>query len=255
MGFDISYHPIREQEMETWYFAPLRQLLQGDDSLLKQQAALHELEDFYAQKYAHTLQVAAQTQPEELFDISHGYFLAVVQGFFRTFYYTRGTALSFLMEEHPSLRRYTTSWAKLRPELPNPAANKIVQNYCAGVYLPYEQVKQLAADLEQNTEIQELFSQFFGHNLPILRKALNHCLEEETGLLEATEVVEPNPVSLNDTSCYSNLFHCDTEGPLLYQKTALEQLQEAADQEGIPLEEMLESIVYRKVSSDSEPQS
>ena len=38
MGFDISYHPIREDEMEAWFFAPMKALREGDDSLIRRVA-------------------------------------------------------------------------------------------------------------------------------------------------------------------------------------------------------------------------
>ena len=35
MGFDISYHPMSRTQMEEWYFAPLKALRDGDESVLK----------------------------------------------------------------------------------------------------------------------------------------------------------------------------------------------------------------------------
>ena len=63
------------------------------------------MEDFYAEKYLDTLRVGAETAPDELFDKSHGFYIAVVQGFFRDYYYTRGSAFSFLVEQKPELGR------------------------------------------------------------------------------------------------------------------------------------------------------
>ena len=34
-----------------------------------------------------------ETEPDELFDKSHGFYIAVVQGFFRDYYYIRGEQL------------------------------------------------------------------------------------------------------------------------------------------------------------------
>ncbi len=41
----------------------------------------HGMEDFYAEKYLDTLRVGAGTAPDELFDKSHGFYIAVIQGF------------------------------------------------------------------------------------------------------------------------------------------------------------------------------
>ena len=43
-------------------------------------------------KYLDTLRVGARTAPDELFDKSHGFYIAVIQGFFRDYYYTREAA-------------------------------------------------------------------------------------------------------------------------------------------------------------------
>ena len=50
------------------------------------------------------------------------------------------------------------------------------------------------------------------------------------GLLEATEVVEPNPIRPNESVCYSNLFHCDRDGVYLYMDRAMQQIAQAMEQ-------------------------
>lgn len=229
MGFDVSYHPISPEEMEKWYFTPLRWMQEGNQQRVREQAAEYELEDFYVQKYQDTLQVAVSTRPEELFDKSHSYYLAVVQGFFRTFYYTRGSAFTFLVEEKSEYCRYTTPWQTLVPyAFSNEMKNQIVENYCGGVYLAPAQVVQLLDDLEQNAAVQADFARLWSHGrLAVLKKALLAARDFKAGLLEATEVVEPNPFSPNSSNCYSNLFHCDMDGVYLYMNAATEQLAAA----------------------------
>ena len=48
-------------------------------------AAQYGMEDFYAEKYLNTLRVGAETEADELFDKSHGFYIAVIQGFFRDY--------------------------------------------------------------------------------------------------------------------------------------------------------------------------
>ena len=87
---------------------------------------------------------------------SHGFYIAVVQGFFRDYYYTRGSGFSFLIEEKPEYARYFTSWEQVVPTaFPNPAENQIIENYCAGVYLSPKQVVQLLRNLEQDPKVCE----------------------------------------------------------------------------------------------------
>ncbi len=135
MGYDVSFHPISPEEMREWYFTPLTWVRQRQEEKVLTLAAQHGMEDFYAEKYLDTLRVGAGTEPGELFDKSHGFYIAVIQGFFRDYYYTRGSAFSFLAEEKPEYARYFTPWAQVTPTaFPNPAENQIIENYCSGVY-------------------------------------------------------------------------------------------------------------------------
>ena len=232
MGFDVSFHPISPAEMDMWYFTPLEWVRQGQKDKVLDLAEQYGMEAFYAQKYLSVLQAGAAVEEQELFDKSHGFYLAVVQGFFLTYYYTRGSAFSFLIEEKPVYRRYTTPWCGVTPRaFPNPAENGIVENYCAGVYLAPAQVVQLLEDLERDPKVRsDLERQWCGDQLPVLVKALQAAREQERGLLEATEVVEPNPISPNESCSYSNLFHCDKDGVYLFLDTALKQLVQAREE-------------------------
>lgn len=175
---------------------------------------------------------APGTEDRELFDKSHGYYIAVVQGFFRDYYYTRGSALSFLAEEKAEYRRYTTAWETVTPHpFPNPAENRIVENYCSGVYLAPEQVVRLLRDLEHDPRVRtDLEGMWTDGQLDVLKKALGAAADLGCGLLEATEVVEPNPLAPNESVCYSNLFHCDKDGVYLYIDTAMKQIAQAMEQ-------------------------
>ena len=115
MGYDVSFHPISPEEMQEWYFTPLSWVQQGQEEKVLALAAQNGIEDFYAEKYLDTLRVGAGTEPDELFDKSHGFYIAVIQGFFRDYYYTRGSGFSFLIEEKPEYARYFTSWEQVVP--------------------------------------------------------------------------------------------------------------------------------------------
>lgn len=233
MGFDVSYHPISEQEMEAWYFQPLEWMRAGDADKVRQLAEASGMEPFYIDKYLHTLQAGVQTTADELFDKSHSFYLAVVQGFFRNFYYIRGGAFTFLLEKDPAYRAYTKSWPAIwRKPWPNESRSQLVENYCGGVYLPPEQVVRLLNDHDQDARVrQDLEEQFSYGRIDVFLKALRAAKEQGVGLLEATEVVEPDPFDPNNSSCYSDLFHCDTDGVLLYIEAAQAQLAEAMQQD------------------------
>ena len=226
MGYDVSFHPISPDEIQEWYFTPLTWIQQGQEEKVLALAAQYGIEDFYAQKYLDTLRVGAETESNELFDKSHGFYIAVIQGFFREYYYTRGSAFSFLLEEKPDYARYFTPWAQVVPTaFPNPAENRIVENYCSGVYLSPDQVMQLLKDMEQAPKVCEDLERIWSNGqIAVLKKALSAAAELGAGLLEATEVVEPNPISPNESTSYSNLYHCDRDGVYLYIDTVSAQL-------------------------------
>jgi hypothetical protein len=225
MGFDVSYHPISEPELREWYFAALE-----DDSLVDALAARHGIEDFYRDKYRGTVNTGRETSPEQSFDKTHAFYAAVVQGFFRTYFYIRGGAFSFVIEKNPDYAHYTKPWSEILGRgIAQPVENRIVENYCGGVYIPVDQVSRLLSGIETDAAIRaHLERDVFGEGtLEVFLKALRFARDGGFGLLEATEVVEPNPLDLNHSQSYSNLFHCDTEGPLLYADTAGRQIAEA----------------------------
>ncbi len=223
MGFDITYHPIKEREIQEWYFDGLK-----NENVVEEQAKKHEMEDFYKEKYKQVISVGKNTKPNEYFDISHGYFIAVVQGFFREHFYLRGSAFSFLIESEPMFEKYTKKWEDIVPlEIKNPVENRIYQNYCSGVFISAEQVEQLLNDYKTDKKIRLALDNFYsdGH-ISVFLKALQSAQKHKAGLLEATEVVEPNLWDLDETTSYSNLYNCDPEGAYLYQKVALQQFEE-----------------------------
>ena len=68
--------------------------------------------------------------------------------------------------------------------------------------------------------------------LAVLKKALVAAAELGVGLLEATEVVEPNPIRPNESTSYSNLYHCDRDGVYLYMDAASRQIEDAIRRSG-----------------------
>lgn len=233
MGYDVSFHPISPDEIQEWYFTPLTWIQQGQKEKVLALAAQYGIEDFYTEKYLDTLRVGEKTEPDELFDKSHGFYIAVIQGFFREYYYTRGSAFSFRLEEKPDYARYFTPWAQVVPTaFPNPAENRIVENYCSGVYLSPDQVMQLLKDMEQAPKVCEDLERIWSNGqIAVLKKALSAAAELGAGLLEATEVVEPNPISPNESTSYSNLYHCDRDGVYLYMDLTMQQLAQAMEKE------------------------
>ena len=66
----------------------------------------------------------------------------------------------------------------------------------------------------------------------VLKKALTAAQNLGCGLLEATEVVEPNPIRPNESGSFSNLYNCDRDGVYIYIDTVMQQLKEVMDKDG-----------------------
>ena len=94
-------------------------------------------------------------------------------------------------------------------------------------------MQKLLRDYEADGEIKEAIDEFYAQNLPVFLKALNLARELGVGLLEATEVVEPNPIDLNRSESFSNLFNCDPQGALIYAEIAAQQIGEAIERDKV----------------------
>lgn len=241
MGWDISYHPISEKQINEWYFDVL-----DNQELIEKLSTENEIEHFYKEKYKETINVGLETKTDDIFDKSHGYYVAVVQGFFQKFFYTRGSALSF--SENQLLKKYYTGWDKIvsSDKLTSTVNNQIIENYCSGVYIPKDKVVELLNDYEKNSEIRKELDELFSHDrIKVFLKALNFAKENALGILEATEVIEPNPMDLNNSSCYSNLFNCDPEGAMLYQQATMEQIAEIEKKQNLEAGEISLKAEYK----------
>lgn len=245
MGFDISYHPIKEKEIQEWYFDVL-----NDNSKIDKLFNDFGIEEFYKNKYKETIFVGAKTKSTELFDKTHGYYIAVIQGFFRPYFYTRGSAFSFLLNESPTFKKYTKNWEQIiTHQIDNPRENKITANYSSGVFIPSDQIEKLLNDYKSTENIKNDLDKFYSHKrINVFLKALEYCQENGMGLLEATEVVEPNPMELNKSISYSNLFNCDKDGVFLFEEAAMEQIREVETQNNLENGEITKNAEYLKTN-------
>ena len=234
MGYDVSYHAIGKDEISQWYFKPLQLAQKGDFEAIAKIAREAGMDEFYAEKYADGFRSALQYGTGGIFNKTHGFHLAVAQGYFREYFYTRGTAFSFLAEQSFKFKPYISDWREVLPkeflaEFSGEIHNEIIENYCCGAYLGADNVQKLLRDYEAGGEVKSAVDEFYAQNLPVFLKALNLARELEVGLLEATEVVEPNPIDLNKSESFSNLFNCDTQGALIYAEIAAQQIGEAIE--------------------------
>ncbi|QWX85260.1 hypothetical protein H0I23_06380 [Cellulophaga sp. HaHaR_3_176] len=251
MGWDISYHPISESQIQEWYFNVLE-----DQNLIDKLSKEYKIEDFYKEKYSNAINYGLEIKKslEEgdtaVFEKNHGFFIAVVQGFFQQYFYTRGSALSF--SESGLLEKYFKKWNDIlldKQQLKSEFYNRISENYSSGVYIPKDKVVELLKDYETDSDLKEELDSLFSYSrIDVFLKALNFAKNNDLGVLEATEVVEPFPFDLNNSSSYSNLFNCDIDGPLLYQQAAMGQIAEIEKNENLEEGKISSKIEYKVVN-------
>ena len=228
MGYDISYHAIGKDEISQWYFKPLKLAQKGDFEAIAKIAREAGMDEFYVEKYADGFRSALQYGTGGVFNKTHGFHLAVAQGYFREYFYTRGTAFSFLADEHGEFKRYLSDISGvIPPEIKAKFTGEFDGNYSSGAFISAANLAKFWQDYNADENIKQKVDDFYAQNLPAFLSAVKFSIENGYGLFEATDVIMPNPFDLNKSECYSNLFNCDPEGAFIYADTAAQQISEA----------------------------
>ena len=63
MGWDISYHPISEEQIIERYFNVL-----DDKTLITELSIKYNIKEFYTNKYEELIDIALVTTPKDVFD-------------------------------------------------------------------------------------------------------------------------------------------------------------------------------------------
>ncbi|MDO5693915.1 MAG: hypothetical protein Q4G70_15795 [Pseudomonadota bacterium] len=229
MGWDISYHPVASEEIKSIYFRGL-----ADPNFHEELVARFGVDEFYAEQLKVRFEEARRIEQDVPFNKGHAFYAAIIFGFLRKYNYIRGGAFSFLADD-PVFSPCVTDWRTLVPEDFKGLRfnNALTENYCGGVFISHDGLLRLREMYEKEAHAKSALDENFSHGrLNVFWKAVDEALAEGCGLLEASEVIEPNPLDLNSSRCLSNLFNCHPDGALLYAEAAMEQLNEVvANQE------------------------
>jgi len=217
MDFTVSYHPITTEQMREWYFDVFEDLGAAGELKVRipeeqlKHDDLAELETYYKDKYIEMVKRSRDLDYDN-FNKWHGYFLAIVQGFFEKFYFVQGAALSSVIDKEFA-QTYFTPWREVieADYIEDLSVNsKLNGAFSAGAYMSPEQVTKLLNDYENDEYIKELLEeQFVGKRVEVLVAALKYASENNQGLIEATTVITPGEELFEEPECYSNLFNCD----------------------------------------------
>jgi hypothetical protein len=224
MGWDISYHPIAAEEIRSVYFKGIEDV--DHYKFLSKQFAM---DDFYTEQLRIRFEEARKLEQSVPFNKGHAFCAAIVSGFLRKHWYLRGSAFSFLMDDD-LFTKYVTDWKTLVPPgfAERTFENQLTENYCGGVFIANAALCQLREDYKTDEEIKSKMDETFSHGrLAVFWLAVDYAIENNLGLLEASEVIEPNPFDLNSTRSLTNLMNCELDGVFLYAGAAAEQVKNA----------------------------
>lgn len=234
MGWDISYHPLAEEEIQSIYVDALRdgnhgRRLQRRFGLDRRQ--LDRLEE--------CLQSARAVDGSASFQEGHAFHLAIISGCLRRYHYIRGGALSFMADDGP-MRRYISDWSSLLPARLHASGihGRLTGNRCGGVYLSVTSLRALRQDYYRDAHVRGCMDEVFSQGrLAVFWQALDDAVGQGLGLIEASEVVQPNPFNLTASRSLAVLENCERAGQLLYAQAAARQLGAAleANRDKLPL--------------------
>ena len=224
MDYSVSYHPISTEQMREWYFDVFEDMGMAETLKLripKEQLKDHKLEaleTYYMDKYKDMIKRSRNLEYDS-FNKWHGYFIAIVQGFFEKFYFVQGSAVSAIHD--PEFHKtYITAWEEVVPSdyiEDLRSSTRLEGVFSAGAYMSAEQVKKLLNDYENDDYIKELLNeQFNGQKIDVFLAALKYASQNNQGLLEAAKVIEQSDQVFQEPSCYSNIFNCDVISAAVY---------------------------------------
>lgn len=224
MDFSVSYHPITKEQMKQWYFDAFEDLAVCDtleQKIPEQQLKKHsksEVESYYKDKYKTIIKRSRELDYDN-FNKWHAYFIAISQGFFETFYFVQGSAISGIIDSEFH-ETYITDWAEVVPgEYIEDLyyTNKLQGAFSGGVFIAPDQVKKLLQDYENDAFIKEILEeQFTGRKIEVFIAALKYASKNDQGLLEATKVIDQKEEIFEEPECYANVFNCDVMSAAVY---------------------------------------
>lgn len=200
MGFDVTFHPIGTNQLRRFLFEVI------EDSSLSETRAAELSSDPKKRK---GLLALYKVFPEWLagggdppLGNTFAVAAAVIAGFLHPYWYSRGTALTFLAEEHVAeMKEVFVPLGQVVPgrlsELPDASRGMIYGNESASGFIPPDRVMraqellQSLADRPGRAGLSLLETLVDEDGLESLRAAMKYCLERGLGMIEASDVVVP----------------------------------------------------------------
>ncbi len=212
MDQHVTYHPLADEmpQMYQYYISN-----EQGTALAAQHCDAMGMDLVNRQRFLDLLPHFAQPG-DYPFDQTHGFSIALAQGFFSPYFYINDAQLSRLGE---AITPYAQRWQDTLPDwqVAESAQNRVLSEFSSGVFIPAATVSQFMSDAHKIPALTEaLATEFPGEKLSVLWSALQTAHEMGVGLLEASGAIEPNASDLPASLCFTNFDNCDDAGLHLY---------------------------------------
>lgn len=195
MGYDITFHPISKAELKEYLVDVVENPRQAEEKAKKISKNPKKSERIISHYQELLKQIERLKMGQGSFSSSVAFIAAAIAGFLHPYWYARGSCLSFLADKDKKFADFLKSLIDLFPStfkgVIDKSKGKITSNWTGGGYVGSQDIKRLKEILnsEENKQlVEKIFDQ---DNLEALNFALDYCLKNKIGLLEASEVVFP----------------------------------------------------------------
>jgi hypothetical protein len=212
MDQHVTYHPLADEmpQMYQYYISD-----EQGTALAARHCESVGMDDVNKQRFLDLLPHFAQPG-DYPFDQTHGFSIALAQGFFSPYFYVNDAQLSRLGE---AIAPYAQRWQDTLPDwqVADSAQNRVLSQYSSGVFIPAATVAQFMSDAHNVPALtQALATEFPGEKLGVLWSALQTAHSMGVGLLEASGAIEPNASDLPASLSFTNFDNCDDAGLHIY---------------------------------------
>lgn len=195
MGFDVTFHPVSLAAVQHAVFdvANAPALAAARAKALASSKAKRD--DLTAGVLNRLGDFVGEVQESGGFGETIAFATAAVAGYLHPYWYARGSALSFLAAEDPSIVALFTSWQGLATgvvsTLSDDSAGLITANYSASGFITPEKLVTLQALLANAKKKSPFFEVFDEDGFDALRRAVDYAAAHGLGLMEASDLVVP----------------------------------------------------------------
>lgn len=195
MSFDITFHPISKEELQGFFLAVLAQPNRAGEkaaNITTDPEKESRLLGIYEECGDVFADVKKGSEPFSTLVLG----AAAIAGFLHPYWYARGSAISFLIDEDERFEPLTRSLFEMFPRafagLKDDSEGMILDNYSGGGYVPNGNLPALKSMLLDDEYEDAVATVFAEESFEALLEAIEYALDHGTGLLEVADLVVPS---------------------------------------------------------------